>query len=416
MKVCLLCYRGNPYAGGQGIYLYHLARELFGLGHEVEVIVGRPYPRYLGRWARVHKLRNRNLWGVYRGEWLREGRPLGMLAPWNLFEFAATRLRFFPEPLSFSLRALGLLGGLLRGGRFDVIHDIQTLGYGIWAMRAFGLPLVTTVHHPLTVDRRESFARDRTLGERYNTAAFYPVTMQGRVIRRMDRVITASAAGKAEIVREFRVRPERISIVPNGVDLETFRNPGGISRAEASLLFVGNTDDVRKGTRYLLDALERLPPEVTLRIVDDPYPRKTLMPMEVERRGLSGRVTFTGKLSPEALVGEYCRCTLLVQPSLYEGFGLPAAEAMACGAPIVAAGSGAVGEVVTPQAGVLVPPGDGEALAGAIGALLAAPARRRTMGEAGVREAGARFSWPASARGVVEVYRRAVAERTGAAA
>ena len=416
MKVCLLCYRGNPHAGGQGVYLYHLARELFRLGHEVQVIVGRPYPRYLGRWARVHKLRNRNLWGVYRREWLREGRPLGMLAPCNLLEFAATRLRFFPEPLSFSLRALGLLPGLLRRGRFDVIHDIQTLGYGIWAMRAFGLPLVTTVHHPLTVDRRESFARDRTLGERYHTAAFYPVTMQGHVIRRMDRVITASAAGKAEIVRDFRVRAERISVVPNGVDLETFRNPGEIPRAEASLLFVGNTDDVRKGTRYLLDALERLPPAVTLRIVDDPYPRKTLMPMEVERRGLSGRVTFTGKLSPEALVGEYCRCTLLVQPSLYEGFGLPAAEAMACGTSVVAAGSGAVGEVVTPQAGVLVPPGDGEALAHAIGSLLADPARRRAMGAAGVREAVARFSWPACARRVVEVYRQASAEREGAAA
>ena len=128
MEICLLSYRGNPYAGGQGIYLYHLTRELARLGHGVDVIVGRPYPRQLGRWAHVHRVPNLNLWGVYGGAWRRESNPLGMMSPWNLFDFAATRLRFFPEPFSFGWRAFGVLGRLLGAGRFDLIHDVQSLG------------------------------------------------------------------------------------------------------------------------------------------------------------------------------------------------------------------------------------------------------------------------------------------------
>ena len=411
MNICLLCYRGNPRSGGQGVYLYHLARELAALGHGVDVIVGRPFPRPLGGWARVHKIHQRNLWGVYGRRWARGPRPLCLLQPGHLFDFAATRLRFFPEPFTFSWRALGRLGRIARERPLDVIHDIQTLGYGVWAMRLFGTPIVTTVHHPLSVDRREAFARNRDFHEDYHTAAFYPVAMQRRVIRHLDRVITASAAGRDEIERDFGVERARISVVPNGVDLETFRDAGAVPRAGSTLLFVGNTDDARKGAHILIEALERLPEPVMLRIVDDAYPIRSLLPKAIAARRLAHRVAFTGRLSPEALAGEYRRCTMLVQPSLFEGFGLPAAEALACGAPVVAARAGAVGEVVPPATGLLVKPGDAGALAEAIQTLLDDPVRRRAMSEAGPPHAAEHYSWPACARRVAEVYREAIAAR-----
>ena len=414
MRLCLLCYRGNPRSGGQGVYLYHLARELAGLGHAVEVIVGNPWPRPLGRWARVHKVHQRNLWGLYGGAAFqspaRGPRPLGLLSPGNLFDLAATRLRFFPEPFTFSLRALFILAGIARRRTFAVIHDVQTLGYGIWAMKAFGAPVVTTVHHPLTVDLREAMLRaallrDGVLHARYHAAAFYPITMQGRVIRRLARVITASAAGRDAIARDFRVPAERISVVPNGIDLETFHAGEAVRREPATLLFVGNTDDPRKGADVLLAALARLPESVRLRIVDEPYPARSHAPQSVARLGLGGRVTFTGHLAAEDLAREYRRCTMLVQPSRFEGFGLPAAEAMACGAPVVAADAGAVAEVVPPEAGTLVPPADEAALAEAIQALLDDPARRRAQSDFAPGFAAARFSWRLCAERVVEVYR-----------
>jgi glycosyltransferase involved in cell wall biosynthesis len=253
------------------------------------------------------------------------------------------------------------------------------------------------------------------LHEDYHAAAFYPVGMQGRVIRRLERVITASAAGREAIARDFGVPRERIAVVPNGVDLETFRPAHGGGREPATLLFVGNTDDARKGARVLLDALAQLPRRVMLRIVDDPYPMRSLLPKEVKMRGLAQRVTFTGRLAPKALAREYGRCTMLVQPSLYEGFGLPAAEALACGTPVVATTAGAVAEVITPETGLLVPPGDGAALAEAIRALLDDPARRRAMAEAGPAYAAAHFSWALCAERVVAVYRDAIALREGAA-
>ncbi len=412
MRVCLLSYRGNPYAGGQGVYLYHLTRALAAQGHQVDVIVGPPYPLDLAPFATVHALPNLNLWGRYGRAALPAQRPLRLLAPGHLAEYALTRLRFFPEPLAFSLRALGPLGRLLRGQLFDVLHDVQTLGYGMLIMKAFGIPLLTTVHHPLTIDRREAFARDRTFEECYHTAVFYPVTMQGIVIRRMDRVITASQAGRRAIAADFRVPPQRIAVVPGGLDTSFFRDPGRWPRREASLLFVGNTDDWKKGARTLLHALARLPAAVQLRIVDAPYPAKKLAHEEAERLGLAGRVRFLGRLNGESLREEYCRATLLVQPSLYEGFGLPAAEALACGTPVVATDVGAVPEVVPPQAGTLVPPADPEALARAIAALLGDPARRRAMGEAGSAHVRARFDWHVTAAGTAAVYRDVLAGGT----
>ena len=412
MNVCIVGYRGNPYSGGQGVYIYNLVRELAHLGHTLDVIVGPPYPLPLDDWAHVHHVPNFNLWGRYDGAWLPARRPLALFRPWHFFDFAATRARFFPEPFSFSMRALGVLARLLRRRRPDIVHDVQSLGYGTLAMRAFGLPLVTTVHHPLSIDRRESFARDRGFMEAYHTAAFYPVAMQGFVARRLERVITASQAGRTAIARDFRVPPSRIVVVSNGLDTTVFRNPGCGPREQATLLFVGNTDDVKKGAVHLLHALRLLPEHVLLRIVDEPYPAKVLLHREVRRLGLEARVTFTGKLSTEALVREYCRCALLVQPSLFEGFGLPAAEALACGTPVVATAVGAVGEVIPAGAGLLVPAAAAEALAAAIAELLAMPrGALEAMGARGRRHVEQHFAWPVAARRTAEVYAQVVAEQ-----
>jgi len=414
MNVCLLSYRGNPYSGGQGIYLYHLSRELARLGHRVDVVVGPPYPPPLDGWARVHRIENLNLWGVYAREWL-PPRPLDLFRFWNLADFAATRLRFFSEPLTFSFRALARLPRLIARHRFDLLHDVQSLGYGMWAMQGFGLPLLTTVHHPLTIDRAEAFARNRTYNERYHTAVFYPVGMQGFVIRRADRVITASHAGREAIQAGFRVPPRRISVVPNGLDTGFFRNPGRWPRAGARLLFVGNSDDYKKGAEFLVEALALLPPSVRLRIVDKGYPQRSRAAAAAERLGVGARIEVTGRLDAERLREEYCRCTVLVQPSLYEGFGLPAAEALACGTPVVATAVGAVPEVVTPEVGLLVPPRDPAALARAIQALLDDPARRERMGAAGRERMVRHFSWERCGERTAAVYADVLTGAPGAA-
>lgn len=407
MNICLLSYRGNPYCGGQGVYLYFLSRELAKLGHSLTLLVGPPDPWPMP-WACTIRVESLNLWGVRRN-FLPSAAPWSIFRPLNFFEFAATRLGFFPEMLIFSLRALRMLEEIFPRQKFHLFHDVQSLGYGLLLVKQFRRPLVTMVHHPLTIDFSHSLERDQDFKEKYYTLVFYPLGMQGRVIRRCDRVLTSSRETAREIERAFRVPADRIRNVANGLDTDFF-HPGKVtSRQINRLLFVGNTDDPKKGVSYLLHAMACLPEKITLRIVDDGAPLKSFAPDLVKKLGLGRRVTFTGKLSAEALREEYWSARVTVVPSLYEGFGLPAAEAMACGTPVVATTAGALPEVVGEDgAGLLVPPRDPQALAQGIRQILEDRDQGEKMGRSGRERVERLFSWRSVAERTVRVYKELV--------
>jgi glycosyltransferase involved in cell wall biosynthesis len=404
MRILFLCYRGNPFCGGQGIYLYHLTKELAKLGAEIDVIVGPPYPEPLDEWARVFRLDNLNLWAE-RTRKLPYEKLARVLSPWHFTDYFLTRFHIFPEMETFSMRAFFLVKDLLRERRYDIVHDVQCLGWGLLPMKEYGMPIVTTVHHPLTHDRRADFMIDRNMWEKFCTIMFYPLSMQRAVINRLDRVITSSQSGVSDLGAEYGVRPEKVSVVYNGMDVEGFRNTGE-PREKRTLLFVGNTEDHKKGMRYLFEALALLPEDVTLTIVDEGPPRRLSAWNIITEKGLQDRVRFTGKVSLSDLASLYSRATVLVMASLHEGFGLPAAEAMACGTPVIATTAGALPEVVGDEgAGILVPPRDGKALADAVMKVLADARLRRSMGEKGRRRAEENFAWPVAARNTMAVYR-----------
>ena len=287
MKICLLSYRGNPYCGGQGVYLYFLSRELARMGHSLTILVGSPEPRPMS-WANTIPVENLNLWGV-RKNFISPQAPWKILRPLNFFEFSATRFGFFPEMLIFSVRALRILKKNFLPQGFDLFHDVQSLGYGLLLLKQFRRPLVATVHHPLTIDFQHSLERDRNFTERYYTVVFYPLSMQRRVLRRCDRVLTSSRETAREIQRAFGIREEKIRNVANGLDTDFFRPVKGQVRSPHRLLFVGNTDDPKKGVLYLLQAMCYLPDKVTLTIVDHGAPLKTYAPTLVQKMGLTGR-------------------------------------------------------------------------------------------------------------------------------
>jgi glycosyltransferase involved in cell wall biosynthesis len=248
--------------------------------------------------------------------------------------------------------------------------------------------------------------RDRNFKEHYYTVVFYPLKMQRRVINRLDRVITSSQETAKEIQQAFKVPTEKIRMVYNGLDTDFFRPERGGSREKNRLLFVGNTDDTKKGIIYLLRGLALLPAEITLTIVDSGAPMKTYAPGIVTELNLASRVTFTGKVSQEELRELYSTSEAVVLPSLYEGFGLPAAEAMACGTPVVATMAGALPEVVGREgAGILVAPRSGKALATAIQELLRDESRKWRMGQLGRKRAEDNFTWRKVAERTVGVYK-----------
>ena len=408
MRVLFLCYRGNPYSGGQGIYLYNLSRELARLGVEIDVLVGPPYPDPMDEWARVYRLENLNLW-YERTMRLPYEKLVRIFSGWNFIDYFLTRFHIFSEMETFSLRAFFFMNRLLRERRYDIVHDVQCLGWGLLPMKAYGMPIITTVHHPLTLDREADFLIDRNAWELAMTILFYPLNMQRIVIKRLDRVITSSMDGVGELEKAFGLSPEKVSVVYNGMDVDVFKNDGS-RREENSLLFVGNTEDHKKGMRYLFEALALLPEGVTLTIVDEGPPKRLTAWGMICELGLEKRVSFTGKLELKELVHLYSTKTVLVMSSLHEGFGLPAAEAMARETPVVATTAGALPEVAGDEgAAILVPPKDPAALAEAISSLLRDKKKRTAMGKKGRSRAAERFAWPVAARNTLRVYEDVIA-------
>ena len=412
MKVCFLLHQGSMFSGGQGIYLHHLTRELAALGNEVHVIGGPPYPELA---EDIHLYKEPN-YSIYRlmetGRIFFFGRdPLSFFHPLNFGEIASSRVGMFSVMGAFSFRAYRKLCELAGRHRFDIIHDVQGLGYGDLLIKSSGLPMVATIHHPLQVDRANSIRQMRTLGDKVKWTKFYPFFMQEIVARRMDRIITGSRNSAASVAREFRLPPERVAVIYDGVDIDIFR-PVEAPKQPGSILYVGNSDDRNKGARYLLEALALLRDGRDLRLTVVDRPIAMLVPALAKELGIEGRVRVTGRVSRDELVRLYNEAEILVSPSLYEGFGLPAAEALACGTPVIATTAGAFPEVIEDGvSGLLVRPGDARVLADAIGRLLDDGALRRRLGQEGRRRIVDHFSWRETAAQTQALYQDVLEER-----
>lgn len=407
LRIALLSYRSKPHCGGQGVYVRHLSRELAALGHEVRVLSGQPYPD-LDPGVALEKIPSLDL---YNEQHPFVTPPLRQWRDWiDALEVATMWTAGFPEPLTFSLRALRALRG--RHGEFDVVHDNQTLGYGLLGLARRGFPLVTTIHHPITVDRRIELEQSRGPQRLAKRRWYGFVGMQGRVARRLDPILVPSRSSAEDIAREFRVLPERVRTVPLGVDTRFFRPEAAIRRIPGRLVCVASADSPIKGVSVLLHAAAKLATErdISVTIVGRPAPGGTTDRL-VDDLSLRGTVTFVHGIDDAELAGLLAGAEIAVVPSYYEGFSLPAVEAMACGTPLVATDTGAIPEVTGPDGGTvrLVPPGDGEALAAAIAALLDDPDLRSRMSRAAWQRVQQRFTWRAVAEATVERYREAVA-------
>jgi glycosyltransferase involved in cell wall biosynthesis len=400
VRVALLTYRGNPRSGGQGVYVRHLSRALVRLGHSVEVLSGPPYPE-LDPSVRLTCLPSLDM---YRPEtpFRPARRPEGVV---DLLELGTMCVGGFPEPLTFSLRAWAELRR--RRTEFDVVHDNQCLAYGLLALRRGGHPVLATIHHPIRVDRRLELAQ-ATGGRRFSLRRWYAFTrMQNRVARRLP-LLTVSRSARDEIVREMGVDPARIAIVSNGVDAEIFRPVPELRRAPGRIVATASADVPLKGLDPLLRAFAMLRARRQAELVVVGRPRADgPIPRLLDELELNGSVRFVTGVPDAELVALYAGAEAAVVPSLYEGFSLPAVEAMACGLPLVATTAGALPEVVGDSA-LLVPPGDPRALADQLTVLLADAGLRRSLGERGRARVLDRFTWEATARATAARYREVI--------
>ena len=404
LRICLMTYRGNPTCGGQGVYIQYLSRALKELGHEVDVLSGPPYPELAGG-IPLHKIPGLDL---YNPDHLFKVRKIGELSSLvNQFEFISMCSGGFPEPFTFGIRAHR---HLRKGQRiYDIVHDNQSLSYGLLGIVRSGYPLVATIHHPITVDRDAEIGAAEGWLRRMKARRWYAfLAMQKRVSKRLSHIITVSDCSRVDIGREFRIPAERFRVVPNGINVDCFYPLNGIQRADDQILATNSADTPLKGLRYLLEAVAEIRRVRKIRLVVVGQPKKDgVIERLVAELSLGDTVHFTGRITHEAFARHYAEATMAVIPSLYEGFGMPAGEAMACGVPVISTSGGALPEVVG-DAGILVPPADASALREAILALLDDPERRRQLGEAGLARVRNSLTWRHAAQKTVEVYREAM--------
>lgn len=404
LRVCILTYRGNPTCGGQGVYVKYLSRAIKDLGHHVEVISGPPYPELVPG-IPLHKIPNLDL---YNAEHLfRPGRLRDLLLPINQVEFLSMCLGGFPEPLTFGLRAYHYFRTRLP--RYDVVHDNQCLSYGILGLARIGFPTVATIHHPITVDRDVEIEAAPSWYKRFKVRRWYSfLRMQGRVSRRLSRIITVSECSKRDISEAFDIPLHKFRVVPNGINADFFYPLNGDRREKDHLLVTNSADTPLKGLAYLLMAVAsiRKKRNIKLTIIGTPKKNGTVLAL-VRELGVGDCINFTGRIEYEDFADYYARATIAVIPSLYEGFGMPAGEAMACGVPVISTTGGALPEVVG-DAGVLVPPGDKDALEREILSLLDDPERCHKLGRAGLERVKNAFTWHHAAKQTVEIYREAI--------
>jgi glycosyltransferase involved in cell wall biosynthesis len=403
LRIGMLSYRGNPHCGGQGVYVRHLSHALCKLGHSVDVFAGQPYP-VLENGARLHRLPSLDLYNpeaLFRTPTVRE-----LCNPINMLEWLGISTMGFSEPLSFGLRAYRRLKS---HNGYDILHDNQSLSYGIWAL-ARRMPAVATIHHPITVDRDLAVRAETALWKKAKQMRWYSfIGMQKRVAHIFKHLITVSSHARDDISQEFRIPAKRFSVVPNGIDTEMFHPLAGVEREPGRLIVTNSADIPLKGLHILLRSVAALAPKrPNLRLVVVGMPKKKSPIFQlIGELGLGNRVHFTGRIDQDAFVQQYARAWAAVVPSLYEGFGLPAGEAMACGVPVISTTGGALPEVVG-KAGMLVPPGDHLALAGAIAAVCDDPQRAAALGRAGYARVMAHFTWTRAAEKTVAVYRRTI--------
>ncbi|MFJ4711990.1 glycosyltransferase family 4 protein [Streptomyces sp. NPDC088785] len=411
LRIALLTYKGNPFCGGQGVYVRHLSRELARLGHRVEVIGAQPYPvldEVPG--AGGPTLTELPSLDLYRSpDPFRTPRRDEFRGWVDALEFATMRTGGFPEPLTFSLRARHHLRA--RRGAFDVVHDNQTLGYGL--LGDIGAPLVTTIHHPITVDRQLELDAAGSWQQRLSKRRWYAFTrMQKRVARRVPAVLTVSGTSRDEIVEHLGVRPQRIRVVHIGADTDLFSPDPAVPEIPGRIVTTSSADVPLKGLVFLVEALAKVRaehPDAHLVVVGK-RPAEGPVAQAVERYGLEGAVEFVKGISDAALVDLVRSAQVACVPSLYEGFSLPAAEAMATGTPLVATRGGAIPEVAGPdgETCLAVPTGDAGALATGLSRLLGDPELRRRLGAAGRARVLDRFTWARAAQGTAELYRESM--------
>ena len=400
LKIAFLSYRSKPFSGGQGIYVKYLSKALSDLGHEIDVFSGPPYPDLD---TKINLVKIPSL-GLYeKKSKFFDVNPTELLNPLNLFEWLSVNSGGFPEPYTFGKRIKKIIKKNL--DEYDVIHDNQSLAYELLFFQK-KKPLVTTIHHPISKDLKYQLQSTddfflKLLMRRWHSF----LVMQKFVAKRIKKIVVPSHSSLEDIKNEFQVDENKMERVMNGIDLKLFYPDSKIKKIPFRLVTVASADVPLKGLDYLLEALSdliKVYPDISLSIIGE-LRKGGHTERLIKKLNLEKRVNFFSDLTQANLRKTYCEAELAIIPSLYEGFGFAAIEAMACGIPIISSSGGALPEVIK-DTGIIIPPKNVKEIYNAVNFLFSSPHSAEEFAKKGLQRANKKFSWAAIAKKLEKVY------------
>jgi len=357
LKIGILSYRSHPYSGGQGIYIKHLSKALSDRGHQVSVLSGPPYPE-LHESVKLIKIPSLGLFETQNRMSLFSASLF--FRPLDFYEWFTVMTGGFPEPYTFGKRVLKYLEQ--HKSDFEVILDNQSLSGSLLKIQEI-IPLAVTIHHPITKDHKLEMQNASNWKEKLSSIRWHNfLPMQKRVAPKLKKIICVSKPSKEDVIEEFNVDPNKIEVILNGIDINSFTTSSFNKREENKIITTASADIPLKGLKYLIRSLPKILdsfPKTTLTVIGK-SPNNSEVSKLIEDLNLSDVITFRSGISEKEIVDLYHSSELAVIPSLYEGFGFGAGEAMACGVPLISTHSGGLKEVVGDAAIKILPSSAGE--------------------------------------------------------
>jgi len=406
LRILVSGYRSHPHVGGQGVYIRELTHALKQLGHKVSVASGPPYPE-LNDGIELIKLPALDLFTEDNALLALRARHLASWA--DVSEWLSHNSGAFGELYAFARRLDKYLAR--HANRFDVVHDNQTLASPFLRIQK-RLPVITTLHHPIAIDREYAVAASNTWWKKSLTRRWYNfVDMQARTSRQLPLMFAVSEAARDSHKEHYGVDASKVRVSFNGIDHDIFHPDENCQREGGLIVTTASADAAIKGLDLLIKAFAKSAkarPAARLHIVgtlrDGPAKQA------IDKLGLSQRVTTSSNLTRKAVAELYRRAHIVACPARFEGFGFPAAEAMACGAAVVASNGGALPEVIG-EAGLVSAVGDIDAMAENLGRLLDSPDEAARLGLLASKRARREFNWSAHALAASRLYDEALAEK-----
>ena len=390
LNIAISSYRSTPFGGGQGIFVYELSRALQSLGHNVDIISGPPYPNLE---PKINLIRSPGL-NLFSTFVFKERLKIFLnkknksMDDW--YEFISALFGGFPEIKTFGNRLIHLL----QNTPYDILIDNQSLSFGVLQVQN-RIPVIEIVHHPITKDYGYDMQFSKGIIQKISKWRWFSfLKMQKKVAPFMKVISTPSINSKNDIVKDFNVSKKKIMVIPNGIDHIKFSPKKNINRNPGQLITTASADVPLKGLDFTLKAIHSIKkdfPKIRLIVIGAPRPGGHTERL-IQKLNLEANIVYKTNLTKEEIAIEYAYSNIAIVSSLYEGFGFPVGEAMACSIPLIATNVASIPEITSSFA-ELIPEKDPKSIEHAIRKIFLNPSKYQIRADAGRMHIIENFDW-----------------------